>query len=128
MDYADSVDVEKVYPIPSELAPYVPGLLAQASRKLKVRVPDADVILLGPDLLQVELLQDAVVNAVVRVLKNWDSARQWSQGVGPFTKSVTVDAAVSTGLLYIDEGDLSGLLTTGTVLSVRSARLHPGLA
>ena len=105
------------------------GLIAAASVKLMARVPGV-AGLVDADPLRGEIAKYAVAAAVKRVLINPEGARQFSETTGPFSESVTVDSAISSGALYLDDADLVGLVPAvsswGPVIG--SARLRMGLA
>lgn len=102
------------------------GLIEAASVKLMARVPGvADLV--DADPVRAAVAKYAVSAAVKRVLMNPDGARQFSETTGPFSESVTVDSAISSGALYLDEADLVGLVSVGGPV-IGSARLRMGLA
>lgn len=102
------------------------GLIGAASVKLMARVPGvADLV--DADPVRAAVAKYAVAAAVKRVLMNPDGARQFSETTGPFSESVTVDSAISSGALYLDEADLVGLVSVGGPV-IGSARLRMGLA
>jgi hypothetical protein len=120
-------DVEDIYrPLTPEETALATGLLAAASLKLRVRVPDIDARIAGSELLAA-IAKNAVASAAKRVLQNPDSWRQLSETTGPFSTSGTLDAAVSSGALYLAADDLVGLVSSGGPV-FGSVRLRMGLA
>lgn len=118
-------DVEQVFrPLTDQEKVVAEGLLEQAARKLWARVPQLG-LLIADDKRKQALAADAVVNAVKRVLMNPNAARQIQSTQGPFQESMTIDNAVSTGLLYIDPQDLVGLIPTAH-RKVRNFHVQPG--
>lgn len=124
--FATPEDVAAVFrPLSEEETVIATGLLLAASIKLRVRVPSIDERIEANPIWG-EVAKYAVVAAVKRVLQNPENARQKSETTGPFTTSITVDSAVSSGALYLDERDLEGLVSSGGF--VGSAHLRMGLA
>jgi hypothetical protein len=124
--FATVDDVESVWrPLTDAEKVVADGLLVQASAKLRARVPNIDARVADSELVAA-LAKIAVVNAVKRVLQNPEATRQISETAGPFSRNVTVDTALSSGLLYISDDDLADLVGTGFALG--TARLWPGLA
>ncbi|WP_104164684.1 hypothetical protein [Arthrobacter sp. SX1312] len=103
----------------------VDWLISEADTKLRLRVPAIDAVMEAGG-LQAKLATIAVVNAVKRVLLNPEAVRQISTTTGPVTDSKTIDAAVSSGLLYISEEDLRGLLRKPRRSGIRSFRVRSG--
>lgn len=103
----------------------VDWLISEADTKLRLRVPTIDTVMEAGG-LQAKLATIAVVNAVKRVLLNPEAVRQISTTTGPVTDSKTIDAAVSSGLLYISEEDLRGLLKKHRRSGIRSFRVRSG--
>ena len=79
------------------------------------------------DELTAEAVTAAVVNAVKRVLMNPDAIRQLSTTTGPMSESRTIDAAVSSGLLYLDDSDLDDIFPSAPKSLLRSFRVRPGM-
>ncbi len=125
--FATAADVAAIYrALDADETTLATGLLAAASVKLRVRVPDVDDKVAASPLLA-EVAKFAVAAAVKRVLMNPDALRQFSETTGPFSESNTVDAAVSSGALYLSDGDLEGLVSSGGPV-IGSVRLRMGLA
>ncbi|WP_216819841.1 Gp19/Gp15/Gp42 family protein [Frondihabitans sp. 762G35] len=107
----------------------VDAWIAQASTKLRVKARKRNVDidhLVETDELAKLTAKDAVVNAIKRVLMNPEGYRQKASTTGPFTESGTIDTALSTGLIYISDDDLDGLLPR-TSNRIRSFRVRSGL-
>ncbi|MEG9248011.1 Gp19/Gp15/Gp42 family protein [Arthrobacter sp. Soc17.1.1.1] len=100
-------------------------LLSEASTKLRLRVPNVDAMVAEAGLLA-DAAKIAVVNAVKRVLQNPEAVRQISTTTGPVTDSKTIDAAVSSGFVYISEEDLTGLRRKRSRQRIRSFRVRSG--
>lgn len=119
-------DIEKVWrPLTDEETTLASGLIDQASSKLRALIPNIDSLIYTDELRQV-LARAAVVNAVKRVLMNPEALRQISHTTGPYTDSKTLDTAISSGLVYIDSGDLVGLTVRRS--AIRSFRVNSGLS
>lgn len=73
------------------------------------------------------LVRLATILVVKRVLMNPDAARQRTRTAGPFTESITIDSAVSTGALYLADSDLAVFLPTIRGGKIGTARLLAGL-
>jgi hypothetical protein len=124
--FATVEDIERVW---RELTPaeelMAEGLIAEASLKLRVAIPNIDALVDANHVLRSELAKAAVVNAVKRVLMNPEALRQYSVTTGPFSESKTIDNALSSGFIYIDKGDLVGLIFKKS--AIRSFRVRAGL-
>lgn len=104
------------------------ALISYVSAMLRARVRRLDEWLTDGTVDRT-LVRLATMLPVKRVLMNPEAARQRSRTEGPFSESVTVDAAVSSGALYVSDADLALFLPTGQSLAmVGSARLWAGLA
>lgn len=124
--FAYDYDVEAIWgPLTILESSVVPGLLREASVKLRLRVPDVDTRIVG-DELRAEAAKIAVVNAVKRVLMNPEAVRQYSSTSGPYTDSKTIDAAVSSGFVYISNEDLVGLTPKRSKPRMKSFRIRSG--
>lgn len=87
------------------------NLLQQASAKLRVRVPTVDTQIADDATgLKASLASAAVVNAVRRLMINPEAWLSESEAIDDYRKDRRRDSSVSAGLLYLDEGDLIGLL------------------
>lgn len=127
---ADVSDVDAVWgELTVDEEKRVAAWLDQASNQLRMigrqRNIDVDALAVSDPLAAV-LIRDAVVNAVKRVLMNPDGYRQMSRTKGPFTESGTIDTALSTGMIYIADGDIVGLFPAARG-RFRSFRVRPGL-
>lgn len=98
-------------------------LLEEAENKLRVKFPAFDKF--AADGAKRAVLVAAERNAVKRVLMNPDMARTIAETVGPFSRSVTLDTAISSGALYIDDKDVQGLIPRKR--KVRSFHLKAGM-
>lgn len=124
-NFAEVYDIEKIWrPLTEDETSMAAGLLTQASMKLRARIPNIDTLIAASE-LRTELARASVVNAVKRVLMNPEALRVISTTTGPFSESKTIDTALSSGFVYIDEGDLTGLLFKKS--SIRSFRVNAGL-
>lgn len=92
----------------------VPGFSKRAWTRIKATVPDIeDKLAATPAVVTAETVQDVMVSMIIRVLKNPDSARQISKSADDWSKSITVDASVSTGELYLTAYELELLNPVG---------------
>jgi hypothetical protein len=124
--FAEPEDIALVWrPLSSAEKLVARGLIAQAGTKLRMLVRGIDRLIDGDELLTA-VAHDAVVNAVKRVLMNPEGLRQRSSTTGPFTDSDTVDTTLSSGQLYIDVDDITGLIPSQNAF--RSFRIRPGLS
>lgn len=128
--FADVTDVEKVWgELSGDQEERVQAWLDQASNQLRLigrrRGVDVDALVASDPLVAI-VVRDAVVNAVKRVLMNPEGYRQMSRTKGPFTESGTIDTALSTGMIYIADGDIVGLFPAARG-RFRSFRVKPGL-
>lgn len=105
------------------------GLLAQASLKLRLaaRKLGADIDTLMLDELTAAAVVATVVNAAKRVLMNPEALRQISTTTGPMTDSKTIDAAVSSGLLYLSDADLADVFPAQPKSLMRSFTVRAGM-
>lgn len=133
MAFAPFATVDDVVAIWGELTQEeeskVEAWIDQASIDLRViarnRGVDIDA-LVAADALAAEVAKNAIVRSIKRVLMNPEGWRQKSTTTGPFSDSGTLDTAISTGLVYIADGDIAGLFPRRTGL-VRSFRVNAGL-
>jgi len=127
-NYANAADLERAWrPLTQdekntadELLDYVSAILRSRVRRLDEWIADGTI---DPALVRL-----ATILPVKRVLMNPEAARQRSQTDGPFTRSITVDSAVSTGALYVSDADLAIFLPARRGATVGTARLKAGLA
>lgn len=85
----------------------ISGYSSRAWTRIKASVLDIeDKLAARPAVVTVATVQDVMVSMIIRVLKNPDSARQISKSADDWSKSITVDASVSTGELYLTEYEL----------------------
>ncbi len=113
-----------------------PGLLMQASQRIRFLGREAGIDIdekIADDELLTDMVKTAVVNAVIRVLKNPGGLRQFQRSTtsGPFTDSEggTYDTTIAAGLLYFTADDLLGILPVDDGKGwVGTARLGMGLA
>lgn len=121
--YASASDIAAIWrPLTPEETEIVDAVILQASNKLRAAVPRIDAILAADtDGFKTALAKDAVVNAVVRRFQN-------SDGILEFTIDdyrARRDATTSTGKLYIDRADLTGLKPAGRKFG--TIRLRAGM-
>ncbi|MDT0171027.1 hypothetical protein [Pseudarthrobacter sp. BRE9] len=109
-------DIEKVWrPLTTEEAALVPGLSNRAWIRIRARFPDietntAPVPPATEPLVSVDLVMDVMASMIVRVLKNPESLRVRSESIDDHTDAATLDAAISSGEMYLTE-DEAALLT-----------------
>jgi hypothetical protein len=110
--FAEVSDLEAIWrPLNSAEKTVAEGLIEQASNQLRARIPKIDLILKADTTgLKAELAKAAVVNAVKRVMQNPEGWLSESEAYDDFKVDKRRDSALSTGGLYIFEGDLVGLL------------------
>lgn len=90
----------------SELeASLINGLAAQAIIRLEaaVRTLEADYTAGKVTTAQIE---SALISMIVRVLKNPNAVRQYSNTYDDWSESKTIDSAVSTGELYASQAEI----------------------
>ena len=116
-------------PLTTAQAVLAPGLIAQASLKLRLlarrRGVDLDALML--DELTKAAVTNAVASAVKRVLMNPEAVRQMSITTGPMSESRTLDTAISSGLLYLDDDDLADIFPIVKRSRMRSFTIRPGM-
>jgi len=128
--FAYPEDIESVFrPLTDAEINLATGLIQQATMKLRLaaRRRHIDLDLLWADPLTAEAITAALVNAAKRVLMNPEGIRQLSETTGPMTESRTIDAAISSGLLYLDNTDLADIFPATRPKSIRSFRVRSGL-
>jgi hypothetical protein len=96
-------DIENVWrPLSSEQSAIVPGLSGSAWRRLLRRAPWVDA-----EGFPVDDVKDVMVSMILRVLKNPDSVRTLSESIDDYTEAKTLDAAISSGELYVTDYEVS---------------------
>ncbi|MBQ1047857.1 hypothetical protein KBX50_05210 [Micromonospora sp. C51] len=101
------------------------ALLRRASEMLRARFPDlTDRVADGS--IPADAPAMAVINMVLRVLRNPDGLR--AETTGPFSR--TYDTTVAAGLLVISDSEMALMAPAGTgeALQVGTVMAHPGLA
>lgn len=101
-------------------------LLEFAAGMLRQQVPQLDARLAARTLDR-EAVAAVSTAMVVRVLQNPDGHRQGSVSADDVSKSWTVDAALSSGALYIADTELAWLAPPMTRLRVGTIRLGHAL-
>lgn len=97
--------IEKVWrPLTDQESALVAGLSDRAWLRILAKVPG--VYESG---IALEVIQDVMVSMIIRVLKNPDSARVISESIDDSTDSRTLDAAISSGEMYITADELAML-------------------
>lgn len=128
--YATAANLADIFrPLTSEEMPVAAALLAEASVKLRTRVPNLDDMV-AKDEDKAALAASAVANAVKRVLLNPSGMKQLSQTGGPFSESGTYEGVGASGAIDFTTADLVGLVASTSsapgVARVRSGHPHPG--
>lgn len=110
--FAEVTDLEAIWrPLTTAEKIVAEGLIAQASTQLRARIPNIDAIIAADTTgMKAELAKNAVVNAVKRVMQNPDGWLSESEAYDDYKVDKRRDSALSTGGLYIFDGDLVGLL------------------
>lgn len=110
--FAEASDLEAIWrPLTPAEKIVAEGLIAQASMQLRARIPNIDALIAADATgMKAELAIAAVVNAVKRVMQNPEGWLSESEAYDDFKVDKRRDSALSTGGLYIFEGDLVGLL------------------
>jgi hypothetical protein len=109
-------DIEKVWrPLTAEEAALIPGLSNRAWIRIQARFPDietntAPVPPATEPLVSIDVVADVMASMIVRVLKNPESLRVRSESIDDHTDAATLDAAISSGEMYLT-GDEVALLT-----------------
>lgn len=116
-------DIEKVWrPLATDEAALIPGLSNKAWTRIKARFPDIEVTtsIVPPALepvISVDVVQDVMGSMIIRVLKNPDSLRIRSESIDDHTDAATLDAAISSGEMYLTADEIA-LLTPAPVAPV----------
>jgi hypothetical protein len=120
--YASLADITAVFgPLTPAQQTAATQLLRFAGALVRQQVPRLEDRL-NDDTLDPDALAAVVTAMVVRVLQNPDGRRQGSRSIDDFSESWTIDAALSTGALYLSDVERSSLLAVGTARTVRSVR------
>jgi len=116
-------DIEKVWrPLTPAEAATVAGLSGSAWLRIVGTVPGIasfmDVTAPATEpLVPLEVVQDVMVSMIVRVFKNPESARIISESIDDYTDGRTLDAAISSGELYVSAFELT-MLTPPPVVPI----------
>lgn len=121
----DDVKVAALRDLNAEEVLALPGLLEQASAKLRMRVPGIDEAL-AADGDKVIIARAAVVNAVKRVFRNPDGASTISETAGVFSRSLSYQGQEADGGVEFTDADLSGLVAAPTSQLPMTARVKSG--
>jgi hypothetical protein len=120
--YASLDDVTDLFgPLSQDQQLTTVRLLEFAGAIVRQQVPRVDARLLDGT-MEPDALAAVVTAMVVRVLRNPDGRRQGSRSIDDFSESWTIDAALSTGALYMSDAERSSLLPVGVARTVRSVR------
>lgn len=126
--FANAADLAAAWrPLTPEEQTAADALLVYASQMLRSRVSDLDERIDAGKVDRV-LVRLAAILVVKRVMMNPQAARQKSRTSGPFTESITVDSAVSSGALYLSDRDVAVFLPARAEHKIGSVRLAAGLA
>jgi len=112
----EQADIEKVWrPLTIEEAALVPGLSNRAWIRIQARFPDieantAPVPPATEPLVSIDVVADVMASMIVRVLKNPESLRVRSESIDDHTDAATLDAAISSGEMYLTADEVA-LLT-----------------
>ena len=107
MPYANPGDVAGGFrPLTDAEALIVPTLLDRAEAILLATVPSVPARLTAGT-MSVEVLVAVEAAMVERVLRNPGGRRQESQSIDDYTTSWTIDTAVSSGALYVSDGEVA---------------------
>jgi hypothetical protein len=121
--YASLDDIADLYgPLTQEQQLKSVRLLEFAGALVRQQVPRVDERLLDGT-MEPDALAAIVTAMVVRVLRNPDGRRQGSRSIDDFSESWTIDAALSTGALYLSDAERASLLPVGAARTVRSVRM-----
>lgn len=112
-------DIEKVWrPLTAAEVAVIPGLSDRAWLRLVAAVPGLESFTAGTaPLVTTAAVKDVMVSMIIRVLKNPDSARIISESIDDYTDGRTLDAAISSGEMYVSAFEV-GMLTPAPVLPV----------
>ena len=112
----EQADIEKVWrPLTIEEAALVPGLSNRAWIRIQARFPDIEVNTAPvppatEPLVSIDVVADVMASMIVRVLKNPESLRVRSESIDDHTDAATLDAAISSGEMYLTADEVA-LLT-----------------
>lgn len=94
--FVAQTDIEKVWrPLTADEASIIPGLSGSAWIRVLAAFPFVE------EQVAAEVIQDAMVSMILRVLKNPESVRILSESIDDHSESKTLDSAVSSGELYV---------------------------
>lgn len=108
------------------------ALIRHASKVVRRKITDIDARVTDGD-LDADLVAFVVAKMVLRVMQgpSVPGAKQESETVGPYTRSVTYDAALAARHLYLDADDAALLAAlpdpAATTTFTRSIALYPSL-
>lgn len=114
-------DIEQVWrPLTTAESATIAGLSSSAWRRIVATIPGIesfmDVITPATEpRVPLETVQDVMVSMIVRVLKNPSSARIVSESIDDYTDGKTLDAAISSGELYVSDYEIAMLTPAQTV-------------
>jgi hypothetical protein len=109
-------DIEKVWrPLTTDEAALIPGLSNRAWLRIQARFPDIDantapIPPATEPLVSTDLVADVMASMIIRVLKNPESLRVRSESIDDHTDAATLDAAISSGEMYLSAEEVA-LLT-----------------
>lgn len=102
-------DVVEIFrPLSDQEKTITTAMIRYVSALIRGMVPNLDSRV-SAGTLDNDLVVLAAIMPVKRVLMNQDGVRQKSETTGPFSDSVTLDNAISSGLLYVSEDDVKNL-------------------
>lgn len=122
--FADVQDVAAIWrSLSDDESNLVAAWIDEASQQIRDEVPDVDGLDVDERItagtLAATTVRSVVARMVRRVLMNPEGARQRSQGVDDYQESVTLDASLSSGEMFISEREMARLM--GSPASSRSA-------
>lgn len=124
---AISDDVVELWkPLTAQETVNVDAMLRYVSALIRAKVPNLDARV-SAGTLDEDLVTFAAVMPVKRVLMNQDGVRQRSENTGPYSDSITVDSAISSGLLVVNDTDVAALLPVKVRRSFGSINIAMGL-
>ena len=109
-------DIERVFrPLTEDEAATVAGRSDRAWLRILSRVPDIETRLsivppATAPVLSEAVVKDVMVSMIERVLKNPESARTRSESIDDHSDSITLDASVSSGELYLSDEEYALLV------------------
>lgn len=107
---ATPADVVEIFrPLDAQEETNTLAMLRYVSALIRGKVKSLDARI-SAGTLDKDLVKLAAIMPVQRVLMNKEGYRQKSESTGPFSDSFTLDAAISSGLLYVSDDDVKGLL------------------